>query len=43
MPSSRYGIEQQAEIVRHRLLADRGVEVPVEPPLELLPFARYQL
>ena len=41
-PFSRYGIEQQAEIVRHRFLADRGVEVPVEPPLELLPFGRYQ-
>jgi len=41
-PFSRYGIEQQAEIVRHRFLADRGVEIPVEPPLELLPFGRYQ-
>lgn len=37
-PFSRYGIEQQAEIVRHRFLADRGVEVPVAPPVELLPF-----
>ena len=35
----RYGIEQQAEIVRHRFLADRGAPVPVLPPRELLPFA----
>jgi len=34
----RYGIEQQAEIVRHRFLADRGAPVPVLPPRELLPF-----
>jgi hypothetical protein len=34
-----YGIEQQAEIVRHRFLADRGVDVPDAPPRELLPFA----
>ncbi|MFL6720408.1 MAG: vgr related protein, partial [Sphingomonas sp.] len=27
----RYGLEQQAEIVRHRFLADRGVPVPVIP------------
>jgi hypothetical protein len=36
---SRYGIEQQAEIVRHRFLADRGAPVPTTPPLDLLPFA----
>ena len=36
---ARYGIEQQAEIVRHRFLADRGAHVPVAPPRELLPFA----
>jgi hypothetical protein len=36
---TRYGIEQQAEIVRHRFLADRGCAVPVVPPRELLPFA----
>jgi len=38
-PFARYGIEQQAEIVRHRFLADRGAEVPIAPPRELLPFA----
>ena len=38
-PFGRYGIEQQAEIVRHRFLADRGAPVPVEPPRSLLPFA----
>src|SRR5438309_4705461 len=37
-PFHRYGIEQQAEIVRHRFLADRGAPVPVLPPRELLPF-----
>ncbi|MFL6760848.1 vgr related protein [Sphingomonas sp.] len=37
-PFDRYGIEQQAEIVRHRFLADRGAPVPVLPPPELLPF-----
>ena len=37
-PFARYGIEQQAEIVRHRFLADRGVPVQVVPPRELLPF-----
>jgi len=36
----RYGIEQQAEIVRHRFLADRGAPVPVLPPRDLLPFIR---
>jgi len=39
-PFERYGIEQQAEIVRHRFLADRGASVPVEPPWSLLTFAR---
>ena len=39
-PFSRYGIEQQAEIVRHRFLADRGVDAPILPPSELLPFGR---
>ena|SRR5438128_6807882 len=34
----RYGVEQQAEIVTHRFLADRGVAVPTIPPRELLPF-----
>jgi len=36
---SRYGLEQQAEIVRHRFLADRGEQVPIVPPASLLPFA----
>src|SRR4051794_37405402 len=35
----RYGIEQQAEIVARRFLADRGVAVANVPPRELLPFA----
>ena len=39
-PFSRYGLEQQAEIVRHRFLADRAVALPVCPPRELLPFVR---
>jgi hypothetical protein len=39
-PFERYGIEQQAEIVRHRFLADRGATVPIEPPWSLLTFAR---
>jgi hypothetical protein len=38
-PFRRYGIEQQAEIVSHRFLADRGVPVRTVPPRELLPFA----
>jgi hypothetical protein len=33
-----YGLEQQAEIVRHRFLADRGRTPPVCPPREILPF-----
>jgi hypothetical protein len=37
-PFWRYGIEQQAEIVRHRFLADRGVCPPIVPPPDLLPF-----
>ena len=37
-PFRRYGLEQQAEIVRHRFLADRGVPVHPQPPRELLPF-----
>lgn len=37
---SRYGIEQQAEIVRHRFLADRGMSVPDAPPHDLLSFSR---
>jgi hypothetical protein len=38
-PFDRYGLEQQAEIVRNRFLADHGVPVVVRPPRELLPFA----
>jgi hypothetical protein len=38
-PFSRYGVEQQAEIVRHRFLADRGAPVAIVPPRKLLPFS----
>ena len=42
-PLTRYGIEQQAEIVRHTFLMRRGVMVEGKPPLAvyeaLLPFA----
>lgn len=38
-PFRRYGLEQQAEIVRHRFLADRGLRVPAVAPRTLLPFA----
>jgi hypothetical protein len=38
-PFRLYGLEQQAEIVRHRFLADRGAIVPT-PPRELLPFGQ---
>lgn len=34
-----YGLEQQAEIVRHRFLAERGATPPKCPPRALLPFA----
>ena len=37
-PFDGYGLEQQAEIVRHRFLADRGVPVAITPPRDLLPF-----
>lgn len=33
-----YGLEQQAEIVRHRFLADRGEAVPQHCTREFLPF-----
>lgn len=43
-PLERYGIEQQAEIVRHAFLARCGVMVPGSPGREvldsILPFAR---
>jgi hypothetical protein len=36
---ARYGIEQQAEIDRHRFLAERGAAAGATPPRGLLPFA----
>jgi hypothetical protein len=43
-PLERYGIEQQAEIVRHAFLLRKGAAVPGAPPLaqyaSLLPFGR---
>jgi hypothetical protein len=38
-PFDRYGLEQQAELVRHRFLADRGVRFAAVPDRALLPFA----
>ena len=38
-PFGRYGLEQQAEIVRHAFLAERGVRLASTPPRSLLPFA----
>jgi hypothetical protein len=38
-PFGRYGLEQQAEIVRHIFLASRGAAVPQRPPRSLLPFS----
>ena len=38
-PFGRYGLEQQAEIVTHIFLAERGARLSVVPPRELLPFA----
>ena len=38
-PFRRYGIEQQAEIVRHRFMADRGAILASVPPRELLQFS----
>ena len=35
----RYGLEQQAEIVRHAFLAARGATPRICPPKSLLPFA----
>jgi hypothetical protein len=34
-----YGLEQQAEIVRHSFLAEHGRTPPVCPPRALLPFS----
>jgi hypothetical protein len=36
-PFARYGLEQQAEIVRHVFLAARGAKIAAPPP-SLLPF-----
>lgn len=36
---SDYGLEQQAEIVRHRFLGDRGWNASGCPPREILPFS----
>ena len=38
-PFDRYGLEQQAEIVRHAFLAERGFRLAPVPPRTLLPFA----
>jgi hypothetical protein len=38
-PFDRYGLEQQAEIVRHAFLAKRGLHLAAAPPDSLLPFA----
>ena len=40
-PFNRYGLEQQAEIVAHRFLAERGVVVEQCPPGDLLPFGAH--
>lgn len=46
-PFRLYGIEQQAEIVRHAFLLRQGVELPGRPPLTayeaLLPFTPHSL
>jgi hypothetical protein len=38
-PFGRYGLEQQAEIVRHAFLAKHGVRLSLVPDPGLLPFA----
>ena len=38
-PFNRYGLEQQAEIVAHIFLSERGAPVPQSPTRDLLPFA----
>ncbi len=38
-PFARYGLEQQAEIVRHAFMAQCGAQPPIVPPRSLLPFA----
>lgn len=37
-PFGRYGLEQQAEIVRHAFLAERGYGLAAAPSRSLLPF-----
>ena len=37
-PFGRYGLEQQAEIIRHRFLADRGRTTAALIPYHFLPF-----
>jgi hypothetical protein len=37
-PFHRYGLEQQAEIVRHYFLALRGAAMPIVPPRSLMCF-----
>jgi hypothetical protein len=38
-PLTRYGLEQQAEIVRHIFLSQHGLRLATDPPRSLLPFA----
>ena len=38
-PFERYGLEHQAEIVRHVFLAKHGGNPPICPPASLLPFS----
>jgi hypothetical protein len=38
-PFDRYGLEQQAEIVRHVFLSQQGVILEQAPPASILPFA----
>lgn len=39
-PFDRYGLEQQAELVRHRFMADRGQDVAHLPDDGFLPFTK---
>jgi hypothetical protein len=39
-PFDRYGLEQQAELLRHRFLADRGQAVARLPDWSILPFTK---
>ena len=38
-PFERYGLEQQAQIVAHVFMAQRGARLPTCPPRSILPFA----